>query len=1048
MYHCNLQLYFIGFLPDSFNLLKEIAPLEGFSHRFSSSSSVQTDLLKSADTIFLCLEDKKDLQQVLSCKKDGSQVIVLAEKDKTEALSEYYEQTDDIWILPLSDQELIYRFKKWQKAQKTDKDFWETRSFFETTINSVPNLIWYKNKDGIHVKVNDSFCKIVNKKKEQVEGRDHYYVWDVDPDDPNNNAKDCYESDRMVMENRSVCTSEETVRSGEDIKLLTTYKAPLYDLDGSVMGTAGVAIDVTKEKEYERVITEKNETLETLLATIDCGVFCHTVDGSRILNINHAALSMLGYSSVEEMMSDGFNLIATTVMEEDKPKLKKVIGSLVNVGDSVNTEYRVEHKDGKIIHVMGSIKLMEEKGELIYQRYLIDCTSQRIHEYNEREAIIKHNASLMQALTVDYNLVCCIDLDTGKGYSIRVEDCQKKVIDTLFSGKINFDASIASYIDSCVYPGDKEMMKYSASVAGLRKALSDDDIYTVNYRTICEGNTRYFQMKAVRTSEWSNGVVLGFRCIDEEMHYEIAQKRILEEALMQANRANKAKSVFLSNMSHDIRTPMNAIVGFTALASTHIDNRELVANYLDKIMTSGNHLLSLINDILDMSRIESGKMHLDEKPCCLPEVLHGLKNIIQADINSKQLDFYIDAMDINHEEVICDKLRLNQVLLNLLSNSVKYTPAGGMVSLLVKELPCADERKATYEFLVKDNGIGMSEEFVAHIFEPFERERNSTISKIQGTGLGMAITKNIVEMMDGSINVKSKQNEGTAVSVIVTFDINAEAKKHEPIPQLTGCRALVVDDDFNTCDTVSYMLQQLGLRAEWTLSGKEAVLRTKQAVSRNDDYRVYIVDWLLPDMNGVEVIRRVRKEVKEDVPIIILTAYDWTDIEQEAREAGVTAFCSKPLFFSELSNALNSVISPPKEKNDSVIQKQRTGRLLLAEDVELNQEIAVAILSEAGFTVEVAENGQAALDMIKKSAPGYYQAVLMDIQMPVMDGYEATRAIRGLENKELSQIPIIAMSANAFEEDKQEALNCGMNGHIAKPVNIEMLFKVLDDILG
>ena len=461
-------------------------------------------------------------------------------------------------------------------------------------------------------------------------------------------------------------------------------------------------------------------------------------------------------------------------------------------------------------------------------------------------------------------------------------------------------------------------------------------------------------------------------------------------------------------------------------------------------------MLSLINDVLDMSRIESGRMHLDEKPCQLPDILHGLRNILQADIHAKQLELYIDAVDVLDEEIYCDKLRLNQVLLNLLSNAVKYTGAGGIVSLRITEKAGAPEGYAHYEFTIKDTGIGMSEEFVSHIFEPFEREKNSTISGIQGTGLGMAITKNIVDMMNGTIEVKSEQDVGTEVIVSFTFRIHSGSKEPQDIPRLKNCRALVVDDDFNTCDSVSYMLGQIGMRAEWTLSGKEAVLRTRQAVTRGDHYYVYIVDWLLPDMNGIEVTRRIRKETGEDVPIIVLTAYDWSDIENEAKEAGVTAFCSKPLFLSELRSCLHSIIHKGEQEKKEITElvKHHTGRILLAEDNELNQEIAAAILGDAGFCTEIAGNGKIAVEMLKKSKPGYYQLVLMDVQMPEMDGYQATRTIRKLENKELASIPILAMTANAFEEDKQEALKCGMNGHLAKPIDIDVLFETLNKILS
>ena len=557
-----------------------------------------------------------------------------------------------------------------------------------------------------------------------------------------------------------------------------------------------------------------------------------------------------------------------------------------------------------------------------------------------------------------------------------------------------------------------------------------------------------------RTAVLGGAVLLAALLVVFAQYFKLTRQQLeaLEKAREEAEEATRAKSEFLSNMSHDIRTPMNAIVGFTTLAITHIERRDQVEEYLKKIMTSGNHLLSLINDILDMSRIESGKIHLDEELCSLPDILHSLHNIVQADIRAKQLDLFIDAVDVLDEDIYCDKLRLNQVLLNLLGNAIKYTGSGGTVSVrIIERRKNAPAGYANYEFHVKDTGIGMSKEFVSHIFEPFERERNSTISGIQGTGLGMAITKNIVDMMNGIIEVKSEQGVGSEFIVTFPMRLHSGEKVPQTIPRLTGCRALVVDDDFNTCDSVSYMLQQMGLRAEWTMSGREAVLRSRQAVDWGDCYSVYIIDWLMPDMNGIEVARRIRKETGEDVPIIVLTAYDWSDIEEEAREAGVSAFCSKPLFLSELRKCLCTVIADPSEEKEEPAKKPvqlHTGRILLAEDNELNQEIAVAILGDAGFTVEIAANGQIAVDMLERSEPGYYRLVLMDIQMPVMGGYEATKAIRSMSNRELASIPILAMTANAFEEDKKEALSCGMNGHIAKPIDVEKLIETLEKILN
>ena len=1044
MYHCHIHFYLAGQHCRAFELMKEMAPLEYFTYEFTEEKEFEELTAGQADVILANLQNidaGEAAAKLLSDRREGTELILIAEKEQFMHLPEDLSGVKDIWMMPMSDAEIKFRILRGQQEFKRDRDHWQTSQYLETAINSVPNLVWFKDKNGIHEKVNDSFCRTVNKTKKQVEGRGHAYIWDVEHDDPA-----CIESERIVMTSQKTCVSEETVKTGDGERLLTTYKSPLYDLDGSVMGTVGVAIDVTQERAYEQEIMQKNHTLETIFTTMECGVMCHTVDGRKILSVNRAALNILGYESQEEMSEAGFDMVAASVLEEDKERLRTAIRELNKEGDSVSIEYRVRHKDGELLHVMGNVKLLNENGEPLYQRFLLDCTAQKLKEKeNERRQM-----ELIHALSIDYNLVCFFDLSTGMGMPLRMGDnCY--MYESAFSGEISLEESMRGYIEKFVYEEDKEMLRRVFLQDSLRKELTADKVYHINYRVIQDGEMKYYQMKAVRAGAWTDvqGIVLGFRSVDAEIKNEIEQKGLLEDALMQANRANKAKSMFLSNMSHDIRTPMNAIVGFTALALTHIDRKEQVEEYLGKIMTSGNHLLSLINDVLDMSRIESGKMHLEEKPCRLSEILHGLRNIVQADIHSKQLDLYIDTVDVIDEDICCDKLRLNQVLLNLLSNAIKYTGAGGTISMRLIEKAGASSGYANYEFHIKDTGIGMSEEFVSHIFEPFEREKNTTHSGVQGTGLGMAITKNIVDMMNGSIQVKSEQGIGSEFIVNFTFRLNAEAKEVKEIPQLWNLKALVVDDDFNTCDSVSYMLEQVGMRAEWTLSGKEAVLRTRQAVSRGAGYSVYIIDWMLPDMNGIEVTRRIRKETGEDTPIIVLTAYDWSDIEEEAKEAGVTAFCSKPLFLSELRSCLNSIVnvSDEDENKGNMTVDFEAGRILLAEDNELNQEIAVEILGDAGFTTEVAPNGQIAVDMLKKSEPGYYQVVLMDVQMPVMNGYEAVREIRNFENKKLASIPILAMTANAFEEDKQEALRCGMNDHIAKPINVKVLFETLKKVL-
>ena len=523
----------------------------------------------------------------------------------------------------------------------------------------------------------------------------------------------------------------------------------------------------------------------------------------------------------------------------------------------------------------------------------------------------------------------------------------------------------------------------------------------------------------------------------------------LERAIRQETAANRAKREFLFNMSHDIRTPMNAIIGFTSLAATHIDHREQVLDYLKKTATASQHLLSLINDVLDMSRIESGKVSLEPRPVHLPELVHDLRDIIQSSISAKRLSLFIDMVDVEDEDVVADPMRLNQIMLNILSNAIKFTPAGGTITLRIVQKQTAPKGSADYEFHIRDNGIGMSPAFQEHIFEQFAREETSTVSGIQGTGLGMAITKNLVDMMGGGISVESEPGKGSEFTVSLRLPVSGErAAAPARIPQLEGLRALVADDDTDTCLNVSKMLRTIGMRADWTTSGREAVVRVQDALDQGDGFRVFIIDWMIPDLNGLEVVRRVRKLIGEDTPIIILTAYDWTDIEIEARAAGVTAFCAKPLFLSELRRVLAEPFRMEEQAEQTEQPAEFAGkRLLVVEDNALNCEIAVTMLEEAGFTVETAENGKLAVDKVRENAPGYYDLVLMDIQMPVMNGYEATRAIRALPDAEKAALPIVAVTANAFDEDRQNAARAGMNGHLSKPFDMQQLLAMIEEVL-
>ena len=593
----------------------------------------------------------------------------------------------------------------------------------------------------------------------------------------------------------------------------------------------------------------------------------------------------------------------------------------------------------------------------------------------------------------------------------------------------------------------------------IKKVLNEDELteidrsYYIDYKVIRKGQRRWWRVSVVIVDLCEDGnpkhVLVLFKDITKQKEKDMEYQRTLKEAYQLAERANQAKTTFLNNMSHDIRTPMNAIIGFTSLAATHINEKERLKDYLSKIMTSSNHLLSLINDVLDMSRIESGKVKIEESPCSIPVVMHDLRNILQTDIKAKRLDFFIDTVDVVDENVICDKLRLNQILLNCMSNAMKYTKTGGTVGLRIIQKGHSAEGFADYDFVVKDNGIGMSKEFAEHIFEPFTREETSTVSRIPGTGLGMAITKNIVDMMGGTIKVKSELGVGSEFTISLRFKTTQQNGKRGVIKELNGFRALVADDSMDSCASVEKMLRTIGLRPEWTTSGKEAIFRARYAAQENDPFQVYIIDRLMPDMNGIEVVRRIRMEIGDEVPIIILTAYDWADIEQEAREAGVTAFCAKPLFVSELYDVLQNASRPVKTKDKTILEVEafKGKEILLVEDVELNREIAETILTEAGFHVNSVEDGKQAVDYMESEKGDMIDLILMDVMMPVMDGYEATQKIRQLEDKTKADIPIIAMTANAFEEDAKAAIEAGMNAHMAKPIRIESLYEIIEQYL-
>ena len=522
-----------------------------------------------------------------------------------------------------------------------------------------------------------------------------------------------------------------------------------------------------------------------------------------------------------------------------------------------------------------------------------------------------------------------------------------------------------------------------------------------------------------------------------------SQMNELEKARQAALEANKAKSEFLANMSHDIRTPMNAIVGMTAIATAHMDDRKQVENCLRKITLSSKHLLGLINDVLDMSKIESGKLTLTTEQISLKEVVEGIVNIMQPQVKTKKQTFDIHVENILTENVWCDGIRLNQVLLNLLSNATKYTPEGGSIQLsLSEEKSPKGENYVRIYIKVKDNGIGMSPEFLKRIYESYSRADGTRIHKTEGAGLGMAITKYIVDAMEGTIEIQSEPDKGS--EFLLTFDFEkADAMEIDMV--LPAWNMLVVDDDELLCKTAMDALKSIGIKAEWTLSGEKAIELVIEHHKKREDYQIILLDWKLPGMNGIQAAREIRRNLGDEVPILLISAYDWSEFEAEAREAGISGFISKPLFKSTLYHALCQYMDVGTEHEHTLNQNiDLSGRrILLAEDNELNWEVAKELLTDLGVELDWAEDGRICLDKFQKSSEGYYDIILMDIRMPHMTGYEATQAIRGLVHPDALSIPIIAMSADAFSDDIQHCLQCGMNAHIAKPIDVIELTRLL-----
>ena len=659
---------------------------------------------------------------------------------------------------------------------------------------------------------------------------------------------------------------------------------------------------------------------------------------------------------------------------------------------------------------------------------------------------------IIEGLGSEYYSVLLVDPDTDTVTSYRAEgEDGRAITDYLNKYHNHWSEGILSYAEELVSEGSRDEFVKKLSLEHMRLG---EEAYSLTYEKLTAAGIIYLQARVtfVQKADGRFVAVIGTRNVDDLIKKERQQEMALQAAFDAAEAANRAKTDFLSNMSHDIRTPMNGIIGMTAIAAAHIDDKGRVKDSLQKITQASKHLLSLINEVLDMSKIESGKVQLIEEEFNLSDLIDNLITMTSSQIEEHHHELSVNISDVTHEAVIGDSLRIQKIFTNLMSNAVKYTPDGGMLRLSISEKPTNQKKVGCYEFIFEDNGIGMSEEFIDHIFEPFVRASDEHVNRIQGTGLGMPISRNIVRMMGGDIKVESTPGKGSRFTVTIYLKLQDEIMTdHQKFIDLD---VLVADDDVFSLESCVGMLCDLGMKAEGVTSGAEAV---KQVVSHHEqkrDYFACIIDWKMPDMDGVETTREIRKAVGPDVPIIIISAYDWSDIEQEARMAGANAFISKPLFRSRLERTFGSLLNS-EEGEDVTLPFESLEtldysnyRVLLVEDNELNAEIAEEILKTTGICVDHVWNGVEAVDRMEACEDGYYNLIFMDVQMPKMNGYDATRAIRTMNRNYCRQIPIVAMTANAFAEDVLAAKTVGMNEHIAKPLELKVLIKVMKKWLG
>ena len=811
-----------------------------------------------------------------------------------------------------------------------------------------------------------------------------------------------------------------------------------------------------KQKLYEESVENRQQKniLQNIIDTMPSGLLQCSFDRiPKALMVNRTGANILGFENEHEffLRRDVCDNILRCIHPEDRTKVLEELFSIAEEGIVKNSSHRIKTAAGEERWVRSAACVIQnQQGEKIYQIIFHDVTEiLQLRRKNQQWDLMERSA-LYTAITSAYPMIIFGNLTRN---TCSVLDQEGQSLHSLDCG--SYDAMVNGVLGS-VAPEyrDEFTSKFARQNQLAEYERGAHETYMEHRQLLDDGQYHWVSAHKIKVENPVNDDILTvslIRCIDEQKDNEAEKNQILRTALGAAEAANNAKTEFLSRMSHEIRTPMNAIIGMTTIASMHIDDRERIVDCLKKIMVSSKLLLNLINEVLDMSKVESGHILLTDEEFDMGELLQSVITMVQTSVSQKFQDFRVHLFQIKHEKLIGDVQRIQQVLLNLLSNAIKYTPDYGKITLEIREKPIKNGNYGLFEVTVIDNGIGIKPDFLHKVFEPFERAEDATLRNIQGTGLGMAISRNIAHMMNGEILVESEYGKGSVFTFTMQLKLQDQGCFEDD--HLRDLPVLVVDDDIVCCENACMRINEIGMKGEYAISGEEAIGKVERAHHLNDDYFAVILDLKMPGMDGIETATRIRKVVGRDIPIIILSAYDCPHFEEIAQRAGVDGFISKPLMKSKLFYLMKSFAIKQEEKEEETEKPQypfgnfEGKRILLVEDNSLNREIATVLLEETGAVVEEAENGLVAVNMVKNSSPGYYDLVFMDIQMPVMNGYDSTRHIRALERPDIKSMPIIAMSANAFAEDIKLCKESGMNEHIVKPIDFGKVLEILEKYL-